>query len=66
MLDGDGQPQPVALRLGVTDGSYTEAIAGDLQDGSAVIVGGGARTTGQPVKPGTPSPPPRSRGPRLF
>jgi HlyD family secretion protein len=66
VLDRDGQPQPVALRLGVTDGSYTEAIAGDVQDGSAVIVGGGPRTTGQPVEPGTPSPTQRSRGPRLF
>jgi HlyD family secretion protein len=66
VLDREGDPQPVALRLGVTDGSYTEAIAGDIEDGSAVIVGGGPRTTGQAVEPGTPSPTQRTRGPRLF
>ena len=30
VLGEDGAPQPVALRLGVTDGSYTEVVAGDL------------------------------------
>jgi HlyD family secretion protein len=56
----DGAPVPVALRLGVTDSSYTEVVAGDLPEGSGVIVGGGPRT--QAAEPA----PSRPRTPRLF
>jgi HlyD family secretion protein len=35
----DGDPQAIPVRLGVTDGSYTEIIRGDVQEGAAVIVG---------------------------
>jgi HlyD family secretion protein len=56
----DGAPAPVGLRLGVTDGSYTEVIAGDLREGMGVIVGGGPRS------PGSEPAPSRPRGPRLF
>jgi HlyD family secretion protein len=66
VLDGEGRPQPVALTLGITDGSYTEVIAGELQDGSPVVVGGGPRGTSQGAEPGESSPAPRPRGPRLF
>jgi HlyD family secretion protein len=66
VLDGEGRPQPLAVRLGVTDGSSTEIVAGDLKDGTAVIVGGGPRGTVQPVEPGTSSPTQRPRAPRLF
>jgi HlyD family secretion protein len=34
-----GEPQPVALRLGITDGQTTEVLAGDLAEGQPVIVG---------------------------
>jgi HlyD family secretion protein len=27
------------VRLGVTDGTYTEIIRGDLQEGAAIIIG---------------------------
>src|SRR5205807_4713509 len=39
VLDADGEPQPVALRLGMTDGTATEVLEGDLTEGQAVIVG---------------------------
>lgn len=35
----DGQPQAVPVRLGVTDGTYTEIIRGDVQEGAAIIIG---------------------------
>nr|WP_246407891.1 efflux RND transporter periplasmic adaptor subunit [Microvirga lupini] len=35
----DGNPQPIHVRLGVTDGAYTEILRGDLEKGAAVIIG---------------------------
>src|SRR5688572_28550571 len=34
-----GEPQPVDVRLGLTDGSATELVAGNLAEGSEVIIG---------------------------
>lgn len=39
--DGSGVPKPVNVRLGISDGSYTELLGGDLREGAAVIVGSG-------------------------
>ncbi len=39
VLDKDGRPQPVALRLGVSDGKATEVLRGEVRDGMAVILG---------------------------
>ena len=39
VLNDNGEPQPIALRLGITDGSATEVLKGDLKEGQAVIVG---------------------------
>jgi HlyD family secretion protein len=66
VLDREGRPVPTSLRLGVTDGSFTEVIAGDVTDGTHVIVGGGPR--GQMAADGESSGerPRRPRGPRLF
>jgi HlyD family secretion protein len=61
VLGSGGSPAPVAVRLGVTDGSHTEVLAGDLKEGAGVITGGGPRTQ-QPAD----SSPARPRGPRLF
>jgi HlyD family secretion protein len=64
ILDGENRPQPVTLRLGASDGSFTELIEGDLTEGAAVIVGGGPRAAG--TENGTSAPLSRPRGPRLF
>lgn len=53
----DGKPQGVTVRIGATDGSNTEVVAG-LESGRDVIVGGGPRAAGST---GTPA-----FGPRLF
>ena len=61
MLGPDGQPQSVALRLGVTDGSYTEVVSGDLPEGASVITGGGPRPPAAAPQPDAPP-----RRPRMF
>ena len=35
----DQQAVPVQLRLGITDGSYTEVLEGEVQEGQAIIIG---------------------------
>jgi len=60
----DGNPELVPLRVGVTDGSYTEVLRGDLKEGDAIVVGGGARGGAQDSD--QPSSPPRRRAPRMF
>ncbi len=37
--DGKRAPKALNLRLGISDGSYTELIGGELKEGDAVIVG---------------------------
>lgn len=38
----DGKPSAVTVRAGVSDGTHTEIIGGDLQAGAEVIVGAGS------------------------
>jgi HlyD family secretion protein len=35
----EGEPTPVELKTGVTDGNFTEVIEGPLKEGDEVIVG---------------------------
>jgi HlyD family secretion protein len=51
VLGADGKPQAVQVTLGISDGSATEILRGDLKEGQDVIVGaaGGSRPA-----PGTP------------
>jgi HlyD family secretion protein len=62
LLGSDGDPQPMPVRLGVTDGNYTEVIRGDLQEGAAIIIGG-SRAGAAADSNGSG---PRPRPPRLF
>jgi HlyD family secretion protein len=52
ILGPDGRAKAVALSLGLTDGSATEVLSGDLKEGQEVIVGtvgsGPARPGGSP------------------
>lgn len=63
ILDASGQPQPVPVMLGPSDGAFTEIAGGELSEGAQVVTGGGPR-------PATTAPAPtsnvRPRGPRLF
>jgi HlyD family secretion protein len=60
----DGNPQAVPVRLGVTDGAYTEILRGALQEGAAVIVG--ASRAGSADDAAGPSANRRPRPPRMF
>jgi HlyD family secretion protein len=55
IIGEDGKAKAVDVRLGLTDGSMTELISGDIKDGQEVIVGQQAA----PKASGMP-------GPRLF
>jgi HlyD family secretion protein len=59
LLDQDGNPQPVKVKLGITDGNYTAVDAGDLKEGQRVITGSSSSTQG--AKPAAPRP----QGPRF-
>ena len=53
----DGKPKAVELRLGLTDGSMTEVVSGEIKDAQEVITGQQSAAT--PKASGMP-------GPRLF
>ncbi len=39
ILGDDKRPRPVSVKLGITDGSFSEMIEGDLKEGQGVITG---------------------------
>jgi len=39
VLGADKKPQPRRVKLGITDGTATEVIEGDLKEGETLIVG---------------------------
>ena len=41
VLEASGAPKSVNVRLGISDGSFTELLGGELKEGDAVIVGSG-------------------------
>jgi HlyD family secretion protein len=58
----DGQLKPVVLRLGISDGTYTEVISQEMEEGAAIVTGVTGLTTstralpaqnnGNPLMPG--------------
>jgi HlyD family secretion protein len=57
----DGKPKAVPISLGLTDGTATEVLRGDLKEGQEVIVG----TVGGPSGPSRPGGGAGAGGPRL-
>jgi HlyD family secretion protein len=57
VVDAEGKPTAVTLTLGISDGSATEVVRGDVADGQEVIVGlvGGPASGGRPPGAGGPS-----------
>ena len=39
VLNDDGAPEPVQIQIGITDGGFTELVAGALTDGARVVTG---------------------------
>ena len=64
-LHVDNQLKPVVLRLGISDGTYTEVISDDLPETSEVVTGvtGLTPTRGTPTQGGTGNPLMPGRGP---
>jgi HlyD family secretion protein len=62
VLDPEGKPKAVTIRTGITDGSYTEVVGGDVKDGQELVVSI-ATSSNAPRSPGTSSP--SSGGPRV-
>ena len=58
VLDADGAPKGVDIRLGLSDGAQTEVLGGDLAEGTEVIIGVATQAA---AKSGSATPP----GPRL-
>ena len=52
--DSSGKPRPVRVKLGITDGTYSEVVQGKLQPGDPVIVGteGATASTSRSSQPG--------------
>jgi HlyD family secretion protein len=46
----EGKPTPITVQTGVTDGSFTEVVGGDLKEGQEVLVG---TAEGRPGRPNT-------------
>jgi HlyD family secretion protein len=63
VLDGQGQPKPIAIRLGPSDGAFTQILpVAGIAEGVEVVIGGGPRNA-EPTPAGRG---PAPRGPRLF
>ena len=53
VVDSAGKPKAVNVRLGISDGSYTELLGKELKIDDEVIVGtGGSASRGTPSKGG--------------
>jgi HlyD family secretion protein len=61
VVSTEGRPTPVSITLGITDGTFSEVIGGNLQEGAEVIV---EQTSGKkgPSQPSAPSPGMRGMG----
>jgi HlyD family secretion protein len=53
ILSPAGKPTPLSIILGITDGTFSEVMAGDLQEGTEVIV---EETSTKKIQSGSPSP----------
>jgi HlyD family secretion protein len=65
VLDAQGKPKAISVRLGISDGSSTELLqgpnaqaAGELTEGTEVLIGTKAAGGGGPAKPAATSPRP--------
>lgn len=61
-LESGGQIRPLAVRIGITDYTYTELLAGDLKPGDRLVTG--EEAAGTPAGASRTPPTPRFGGPR--
>ncbi len=48
LLGTDGKPKALTIQLGISDGNFTEILAGDLREGQEVIVGAAEQSAPRP------------------
>jgi len=53
VLGPDGKPMPVEILIGITDGTFSEVVQGELEEGTEVIV---EEVSNKRVRSGTPVP----------
>ena len=53
-VTASGKPEIVPLRIGATDGAFTEILSGALEENREVIIGGGAKPGPSGLLPGPP------------
>lgn len=53
VADASGKPRSVTVRLGITDGTHTELLGGELKEGDSVIIGNLAAGARPEAKGGT-------------
>ena len=51
-LDERGKPKSINVRLGLTDGTYTELVGGALKEGTELIVGTASVNAGRSTRGG--------------
>jgi HlyD family secretion protein len=56
VLNAEQKPEPRKVLLGITDGSATEVVSGEIQAGDAVIIGDSTQAAGAPAQGNTPFP----------
>jgi HlyD family secretion protein len=61
VLGAEGKARAVTVRLGISDGSFTEVLDGELTDGQEVLVGMATPGAAAPRPASTPSQSPRLR-----
>jgi len=64
LLGPDGKPRPVSVRLGISDGTSTELLGGELKEGEEVLIGTLAPGTVAPKAPGG-APQQQQQSPRM-
>ncbi|MDT7602286.1 MAG: HlyD family secretion protein [Acidobacteriota bacterium] len=64
VLGADGKPQPRRIKVGLSDGSSTEVVEGDLKEGEAVITGQTISATSKPSNSNAQSAPGFGGAPR--
>jgi HlyD family secretion protein len=54
IFSAEGKPKPAPIQTGITDGSFTELVAGELREGEQVITGAPLQTATPTSAPGMP------------
>jgi HlyD family secretion protein len=54
ITDAAGELKSVTVRLGLTDGTHTELVSGDLDEGAQIVIGMTGTDKSRPAQPGGP------------